>query len=70
MLDELGSAPEHASRTVTADRSKRSLLGRFATQFSDSPVSFDIILHVLVVRTDVARIESTSSQRPGISWEN
>jgi hypothetical protein len=44
MLDELGSAPEHASRTVTADRSKHSLLGRFATQFSDSPVSFEIIL--------------------------
>ena len=40
MLDGLGSAPEHASRMVTADRSKRSLLGRFATQFSDSPVSF------------------------------
>ncbi len=44
MLDELGSAPEHASCMATADRSKRSLLGRFATQFSNSPVSFDIIL--------------------------
>ncbi len=29
---------------MTAERSKRSLLGRFATQFSDSPVSFEIIL--------------------------
>ncbi len=44
MLDESGSAPEHASRMAPADRSKRSLLGRFATQFSDAPVSFDIIL--------------------------
>ena len=44
MLVKLGSASEYASRAATADHSKRSLLGRFATRFSDSPVSFEIIL--------------------------